>query len=184
LILGVLLLDAVLDPDPPHDRHCGTCTRCLNACPTRALRAPGLLDAARCIATWNLEQKGDVSEDQWPAVHGWAAGCDICQEVCPFNAPARTPPGDEETVPPLPWQSMSLSDAIGMDRATFERAFRSSALRRTGWKGVRLGAITAAGSERLHGAREALHACLEDPDAHIRARAAWALQRLAQSTGP
>ncbi|MCW8133820.1 MAG: tRNA epoxyqueuosine(34) reductase QueG, partial [Planctomycetota bacterium] len=164
MLLGELLLDADLEPDPPQTHHCGTCTRCLDACPTQALPAPGVLDANRCIVTWNLEQKGLVPEDRWAEFHGWAGGCDICQAVCPFNAPERAPAPDEELARPLPWQALTLAQAIGMDEAEFDRCFQASALRRTGWKGIRLGAITAAGNVKAASARAALEACLNDRD--------------------
>lgn len=177
-LMGVILLDAALRADRPHTFHCGTCTKCIEACPTQALRAPGILDASRCITTWNLEQKSEVPTSHWTDFSGWAAGCDICQEVCPFNAPKRTPDADPEMGRPLPWQDLSLSDAMTISKESFDLAFKSSPLRRTGWKGMRLGAITAAGSERAPGTRAALKTCLEDPDEAIRERAAWALNQI------
>jgi len=173
MVLGELLLDVAVVPDASATDHCGSCRRCLDACPTGALPQPGVLDANRCIVTWNLEQKGLVPEAQWAEQHGWAAGCDICQTVCPFNA--RTHAADVELLQPLPWQSMTLAEAIEMDEATFDRAFAASALRRTGWKGLRLGAITAAGNVGTKACRASLEKCLQDQDADIRERAAWAL---------
>jgi epoxyqueuosine reductase len=179
MLLGELVLDAAVEPDPPQTDHCGTCTRCLDACPTGALPAPGVLDANRCIVTWNLELKGAVPEAQWAEHHGWAAGCDICQTACPFNAPERSAAGpDEELARPAPWQALTLADAISMDEAAFDQAFQASALRRTGWKGIRLGAITAAGNTRAASCRKVLADCVNDSDVDIRARAAWALAQM------
>lgn len=178
MLLGELILDTAIASDPPETDHCGSCTRCLDVCPTGALPAPGVLDANRCIVTWNLEQKGAVPESQWAEHHGWAAGCDICQAVCPYNAPARATEADEELNRPLPWQTLTLAEAIGMDAAEFDRAFQASALRRTGWKGIRLGAITAAGNVKAENCRAALEKCLADADADIAARARWALRQL------
>ena len=92
-VLGEIILDAELDPDAPLKDHCGTCRRCLEACPTGALAAPRVLDSRRCLATWNLELKNETPESLWAAQHGWAAGCDACQQVCPYNAPGRA--GDQ-----------------------------------------------------------------------------------------
>ncbi|MCZ7645002.1 MAG: tRNA epoxyqueuosine(34) reductase QueG [Planctomycetota bacterium] len=178
VLLGEILLDRALNPDAPAPDHCGTCTRCLEACPTQAFAGPGQLDARRCIVTWNLELAGAVPEAQWAEHHGWAAGCDVCQTVCPFNAPERSDHApDTELAAPLPWQTLTLAEAIELDRTSYDRAFQASALRRTGWKGLRLGAITAAGNLRSASARAALARCLADPDADIRARAAWALRQ-------
>lgn len=185
LVLGEILLDHALPPDAPATDRCGTCTRCLEACPTQAFTAPGQLDARRCIVTWNLEQKGLVPEAQWTEHHGWAAGCDVCQTVCPYNAPTRGPQPDPELAASRPWHGLSLAEAIGLSKADFDRLFEASALRRTGWKGLRLGALTAAGEVRQEALRPALEACLSDADADIRARAAWALSRLeAAKPGP
>lgn len=177
-LLAEILLDAPLEPDAPALPHCGTCTRCMQACPTQALIAPGVLDARRCLVTWNLELKGETPPDLWAQQGAWAAGCDICQTVCPYNAPRRIAPPDPELAAPLPWQSMSLAQCIVMTEAQFDRAFEASALRRTGVKGLRLGAITAAGNVKSGECRAALTECLRDPDADIRARAVWALQQL------
>lgn len=178
----MLLAELLLDVDAPaaaaHADHCGTCTRCLEACPTNAFAAPGVLDASRCIVTWNLEQKGDVPEARWAEHHGWAAGCDLCQSVCPYNTPDRLPAPDAELAAPLPWETLTLAEAITLSREAYDKTFRGSALRRTGWKGLRLGAITAAGNTRAESTRASLLACLDDADQAVRVRAAWALKEL------
>ncbi len=180
LLLGELFLDISVEEDHPHLNHCGTCTRCLEACPTQAFSAPGVLDARRCITTWNLEQKGMVEQSRWAEHYGWAAGCDICQMVCPYNASRRVAEPDIELMAPLPWQAMTLGEAITMTKETFEQAFRGSTLKRTGWKGLRLGAITASGNVRAESARGALESCLRDEDSDIRARAGWALGEMGE----
>lgn len=177
-LLAEILLDAALEPDAPALNHCGTCTRCIDACPTQAITAPNVLDARRCLVTWNLELKGETPKEMWPQQGEWAAGCDICQSVCPYNAPRRIAPGDAELAAPLPWQSMTLAQCIVMSEAEFDRAFAASALRRTGVKGLRLGAITAAGNVKSAECREALNECLRDADVDIRVRAEWALGRI------
>ena len=177
-LLAEILLDTALEPDAPALNHCGTCTRCIDACPTQAITAPNVLDARRCLVTWNLELKGETPKELWSQQGEWAAGCDICQSVCPYNAPRRIAPGDAELSAPLPWQSMTLAQCMVMSEAEFDRAFTASALRRTGVKGLRLGAITASGNVKAAECRDALYECLRDADVDIRARAEWALQQI------
>lgn len=170
-LLAEILLDAALAPDEPEKPHCGACTRCLQACPTGALVAPGVLDARRCLGTWNIERDGRTPQELWNAQGRWAAGCDLCQQVCPFNAPKRRAAPDAELAAPLPWHALSLRDCILLAEERFKQLFAGSPLRRTGWKGLRLGAIAAAGNLRLESCRAALEECTRDPDPEIRARA-------------
>ncbi len=87
--LGALLVNAELDYDVPHQaNHCGTCTRCLEACPTQAFAGPYELDARRCISYWTIEHRGDLPEEAKSELDGWVFGCDICQDVCPWNRKA------------------------------------------------------------------------------------------------
>jgi epoxyqueuosine reductase len=174
-LLAEIIMDTQPEADAPQSDHCGTCRRCLDACPTQAFPAPGVLDANRCIVTWNLELRGNTPPETWPQQGEWAAGCDICQTVCPYNAPARVPAADAELSAPLPWQNMTLAECILLTPERFNTAFPRSALRRTTLKGLRLGAITVAGNVNAVTCRDALQACLKDDDADIRARAEWAL---------
>ena len=177
-LLAEIVTDAVLEPDPPATHHCGTCRRCLDACPTQAFTAPGILDAQRCLVTWNIERRGDTPKELWHLQGAWAAGCDICQTVCPFNSPQRTAPADPELSAPQPWHTLTLAECILMSPEVFDRAFPASALRRTGLNGLRLGAITAAGNVRAEACRVALNACCSDSDIRVRDRARWALSQL------
>lgn len=88
-LLCELVTDVELPPDSPREGTCGSCTRCLDACPTGALPEPGVLDAGRCISCWNIEVRGPLPEEA--RLHGWAFGCDVCQEVCPYNHLGRHP---------------------------------------------------------------------------------------------
>ena len=180
LMLAEIVMDSEPEADPPAAPHCGTCRRCLDACPTRAFVAPGVLDASRCIVTWNIEQRNLAPETTWAEQGEWVAGCDICQAVCPFNAPRRSALPDADFAAPLPWQTMTLAECIAMDAATFDRAFPTSALRRTGLKGMRLGAITVAANIKAEACREAIEQCRHDPDPDVRARAEWALVKFTE----
>lgn len=85
VLLGEILTTAVLDYDEPATGTCGTCTRCLDACPTKAITAPGKLDARRCISYLTIENKGEIAEEFRSSIGEWIFGCDICQNVCPYN---------------------------------------------------------------------------------------------------
>lgn len=177
-LLAEIIMDTLPDADAPASDHCGTCRRCLDACPTQAFAAPGVLDANRCIVTWNLELRGSSPPETWAQQGEWAAGCDICQTVCPYNSPSRLPAPDAELSAPLPWQQMTLAECILLTPERFDQAFPRSALRRTTLKGLRLGAITVAGNLKSLACREALQTALNDADAEIRNRAGWALELL------
>ena len=179
MLLAELILDVAVEPDAPSVPHCGTCRRCLDACPTGALPSPGVLDASRCLVTFNIESSGRTPREFWEAQQNWAAGCDICQEVCPFNSPRRIAPADPELATPLPWQSLTLRDCIGMTLEQFDAAFQASTLRRLGLKGLRLGAMTAAGNVGADDCTPALKNAVTETDPEIVERAKWALDRIA-----
>jgi epoxyqueuosine reductase len=129
VFLGELLTNLDLAPDPPHGSHCGTCTRCLDACPTAAIVAPFVVDANRCIAYHTIENRSP----ELPAdldLQGWVAGCDICQDVCPWNqrfAQATDVPDFQ----PYPWNvAPLLSELADLSPEDYERRFPASALRR------------------------------------------------------
>jgi epoxyqueuosine reductase len=178
--LGALLVDLELTADPPHEvDHCGTCTRCLDACPTQAFPEPYQLDARRCISYWTIEHKGAIADEFAENLHGWAFGCDICQDVCPWNRKAAAGSldalrGRDE------WANPDLIDWLARDRASWTAILKGTALKRSKRAGLLRNAALILGTRQVVDATEALAARLADAteDPTVRAAAAWALGRL------
>ena len=173
--IGTVLTTAALVADGPAADHCGTCTACLDACPTRAFVGPWVLDARRCLAYLTIEHRGDVADEWKPEMREWLFGCDVCQEVCPWNrkAPSAREPALAPSAP-LP----SLEALLEMDEATFRARFRGSAMSRARRAGLARNAALMLGNRGDRAAAPALRRALDDPDAGVRSAAAWALARL------
>ena len=137
LLLSAVLTDAVLDYDAPHEAaHCGTCTACLDACPTDAFVAPHVLDARRCIAYLTIEAKGPIPEDLRAGCGDWLFGCDVCQEVCPWNRKATR--SDDPAFAPRPDLAPANAAAIAaMTDDELHAAFDGTPLDRPGPDGLR-----------------------------------------------
>jgi epoxyqueuosine reductase len=182
LLLAELLISLDLPPDPPFaaDR-CGACRRCLEACPTHCIRPDRTLDATRCIAYLTIENRGDIPEALRPAIGLWAFGCDICQEVCPWNAQPALPAVRSalDARPHFPLRDMGVE--LLADEGTFAERFHRSALRRTRRSGWRRNLIIALGNTRRAEAVRALSRILTEPDPRLRRHAAWALAQVAGS---
>ena len=125
--IGIVLTTAELTPDATVPDRCGTCTACLDACPTGAFAAPYTLDARRCISYLTIEHRGDIDESLHAGIGGWLFGCDVCQEVCPWNrhAPPSSEPALAAGAPPD-----SPETLVGMTEEAFRERFRGSALKR------------------------------------------------------
>jgi epoxyqueuosine reductase len=136
VLLGEIVCSLPLDPDPPALDQCGTCTLCLEACPTRALVAPGELDSTRCISYLTIEHRGDIPEALRADIGSHVYGCDVCQEVCPWNASA--PVSDDPAWLPRPaWDLPSLVELDRMTDEALTAALRGSAMRRAKPSGLR-----------------------------------------------
>jgi epoxyqueuosine reductase len=173
--IGTVLTTAVLIPDGPAAAHCGTCTACLDACPTQAFVGPWVLDARRCLAYLTIEHRGDVADEWKPLMGDWLFGCDVCQEVCPWNR--KAPPAREPALAPsqpLP----SLPTLLTLDETAFRARFRGSAMSRAKRAGLARNAALMLGHRGDHAAAPALRRALDDPDEGVRRAAAWALARL------
>lgn len=131
VFLGEVLTNLVLTPDRPHTAHCGTCTRCLEACPTDAFPQPYTVDANRCLAYHTIENRADTLPPEIASqLHGWVAGCDICQDVCPWNQRFAQPTTEADFYP-RPWNvAATLEELATLTDAEYERRFTGSALRR------------------------------------------------------
>ncbi len=178
--LGVLLTDAPLDPNPASDAlpGCGRCTRCLSACPTDAFPAPHMLDARRCISYWTIEHKGAIDPALRAQFGNWVYGCDVCQDVCPWNRFAP-PIGDSAFVPiDADRAAPPLWTLLEMDDDGFQARFGSSALARIGRERLVRNACVAAGNSGDRALIPALRPLLGEASALLRDHAAWALDQL------
>jgi epoxyqueuosine reductase len=171
--LGIVLTTAELEPDPLLPDRCGTCTRCLDACPTGAFAAPYVLDARRCISYLTVEHRGAIPGELREGMGGLAFGCDVCQDVCPWN---RRAPVTRETafrardVPTL------AELAVLSNEAYWER-LRGSPLKRARRPGLGRNAAVALGNAKDPDVVSTLATALADPAPEVRAHAAWALGR-------
>ncbi|UBF26884.1 tRNA epoxyqueuosine(34) reductase QueG [Kovacikia minuta CCNUW1] len=131
VFLGEILTNLELVPDRPHTAHCGTCTRCIDACPTQAIPQPSVVDANRCIAYHTIENRAEhLPAAIVPHLQGWVAGCDICQDVCPWNQ-RFAQPTDVEDFQPYPWNLVPrLTELASLSDEEHNQRFTGSALRR------------------------------------------------------
>ena len=197
LFLGVIITTLDLAPtltagDPPPSDLCGTCTRCLDACPTQAFPEPYVLDARRCISYLTIELRDSIPEELRPEIGNHVIGCDICQDVCPWNrkAPVTAAPefrprkfSESDTslvAPELEWLA-------SLAQEHFSAFFRGSAVKRAKWRGLVRNACVALGNSGLtpgHDSRaraiKALDQLAASDDSLIAEHARWALNRLSQ----
>jgi epoxyqueuosine reductase len=175
LFLGVLLLDADVEPDRPATDHCGSCTRCIDACPTAAIVAPTVVDSRRCISYLTIEHRGPIARELRSRMEDWIFGCDICQDVCPWNKKFARPSADRSYAPRAGNLAPRLSELARLDREEFAERFRGSNVRRAGWVGFLRNVMIALGNAPVAGARAALRSGLFHPEPLVRTHAAWGL---------
>ncbi len=185
LFLGVILTSlesstevaADLTPDLPAPDRCGTCTRCIAACPTQAIVAPGELDARLCISYLTIEKRGEIANDLRAGMGRHVFGCDICQDVCPWNRKAPVTTAEEFQAregfvnPPLDW----LAE---MQPEEFRAVFRGSPVRRAKLSGLRRNAVIAIGNSGDRKFVATLKKLAEDADSIVAEHANWALDHL------
>jgi len=176
-LLTALLTDLDLPADTPLEvDHCGTCTACLDACPTGAFVEPRVLDAGRCISTLTIEDRGPIAADLRAGIGDRIFGCDICQEVCPWN---RHAPGSAEPAfqPRHGESTLSLVALLGLDEPAFRARFAGSPILRAKRRGLLRSAAVAVGNHPDPAAWPALLAALGDDEPVVRGAAAWAVGR-------
>jgi epoxyqueuosine reductase len=146
LFLGELLLNVELEYDPPFAEDlCGRCTACLEACPTQALE-PYRIDAGKCISYLTIEHRGELPPAYREQLHGWIFGCDVCQEVCPWNRKFEQPTAEEAFQPKPEIREWSLADWQALEGNQFRQLFRDSAVRRTKYHGLMRNIAAVSGS--------------------------------------
>ena len=177
LFLGVILTSLELAPDMPAPDRCGTCTRCIEACPTDALLGPHQLDSNRCISYLTIEKRGSIPEDLRAGMGPHVFGCDICQDVCPWNrkAPVSTAP-EFEARPDL--VNPALAWIAEMSGEEFRAIFRGSPIRRTKRSGLRRNAAIAMGNSGNREFLPLLDQLAADEDESVSQSARWAKTRL------
>ncbi|HSJ63424.1 MAG TPA: tRNA epoxyqueuosine(34) reductase QueG [Gemmatimonadaceae bacterium] len=182
--LGALFTDLALTPDEPFEtEHCGTCRRCLDACPTGALVAPGEMDARRCISYLTIEHRGPIAEELREKIGGLVYGCDICQDVCPWNekfSQAVTERAYEARSHLAAKDPRSIArDLLHMDDAAYRARFRGSAMTRAKLSGLKRNAVVVLGNVGTVDDFDVLTRALDDPEPLVSEHAAWALACIA-----
>lgn len=181
--IGSLLVDLELVPDAPFEAdRCGSCTRCLDACPTNAFVGPRVLDATKCISYLTIETKGEIHPDLRERVGDLVYGCDICQSVCPWNVKFAAESGEPAFAPReaiAQKSALELSrDLISMDEDQFRLRFRNSPMKRAKRRGLARNAAVVLGNIGSPGDTDLLTRAIEDPEPLVRDHAAWALERI------
>jgi epoxyqueuosine reductase len=180
LFLGVILTSLELQPDAAREqgRHCGSCTRCLDACPTSAFLGPHRIDARRCISYLTIEHDGPIPHELRPALGNRIYGCDDCLAVCPWNRFADAAAANRAFLPRAELAAPRLADLLALDDDAFRQMFAGSPIKRIGWKRMTRNCLIAAGNsgDASLVPPVAAHAGSDDPV--IAEAARWALAQL------
>ncbi len=173
--LAEILLGIELEPDEPFTTdHCGTCTRCLDACPTNCILPDRTLDARRCISYLTIELKDDIPEDLRPLMKDWVFGCDVCQQVCPWNRFSQPADPAFEASIPLP----VLASDLLLTPQEFNQRFKHSPLQRPRRRGYLRNVAVALGNRGHQEDIPTLEKALEDPEDMVKGHAKWAIARI------
>jgi len=176
VVLGTLVTDVELEPTPPLHLDCGDCRLCIDACPTGALDEPGALDATRCLSYWT-QAPAPPPADYREHLGAQVYGCDICQDVCPWNRGVEKRRGGEE-LPVGATPHVSLVEWLRSDPEALRSRFARLYVPRNDGRRLRLNALVAAGNVGGDAERDAVADLLDDPDEATREVAAWALERI------
>ncbi|HJU90810.1 MAG TPA: tRNA epoxyqueuosine(34) reductase QueG [Gemmatimonadaceae bacterium] len=177
--LGALLVDLELAADEPFEvDRCGTCTRCLEACPTQALVDDRVLDATKCISYLTIEHRGAIPHELRESLGGLVYGCDICQDVCPWNVRFSRELTESRLAPRVENIAPDPRELLALDDEGFRRRFKGSPIKRAKRRGLARNAAVALGNRRDPHDVSALTAALDDAEPIVRQHAAWALGRI------
>lgn len=180
LFLGAILTTAELPPDAPESDHCGSCTRCLDACPTRAFPAPYQLDARRCLAYLSIEYRGHISEEFRAPMGNRIFGCDDCLAVCPWNKFAEVS-REAKYAATAATAAPSIAEILALDDAAFRKRFAGTPVKRTGRDRIVRNALIAAANSGDARHVPAAKELLQDASPLVRAMAVWAISILAET---
>jgi epoxyqueuosine reductase len=179
VLLGEVLACAELDPDAgPHEDFCGTCTACLTACPTQAIEAPGVVDSNACISYWTIEHRGPIPETRRHGMGDWIFGCDVCQEVCPWNERFAVPAANDPFGVRDDLSGIDPVEMLALDENAFRARYSGTSLMRARWDGMRRNACIVLGNRGDPAALPALRRASTDADPLVREHALWAIARI------
>ena len=182
VLLGQVITDLELDPDPPLQKTCGSCVRCIDDCPTGAIVAPFVVDNARCISYQTIENRGVIPLEMRPLIGDWVFGCDICQDVCPVNRKAEKPLQPIQKAEAIgPSGKLDLAELLGLSEEEVRARFQGTSIMRAKRVGLRKNACVALGNNRDESGVPALVSALKDAEPLVRGHAAWALGQIAIS---
>jgi epoxyqueuosine reductase len=176
-LLAEILIGIELDIDAPITTdHCGSCRRCIEACPTKCILEDRTLDAKRCISYLTIEHKGAIDEELRPLMGDWVFGCDVCQVVCPWNKRFADSHGDPELSGGN--SCPKLEEELRLSASEFNRKYKSSAIKRAKRRGYLRNLHIVSGNAKAEESLPALTDCLSDDEPLIRGHAAWALGQI------
>ena len=181
LFLGVIITSLELAPDLPAPDRCGNCTRCIDACPTQAFVGPHQLDANKCISYLTIEKRGSIPEDLRGQMGQHVFGCDICQDVCPWNRKAP-PTHSPEFQPREGLVNPALDWLAEISEEEFRVKFRGSPIKRAKWSGLRRNALIAIGNSGKGELSTVAERAAADPDPAVAEAARWAKNKLSSQT--
>ncbi len=178
LFLGVIYTTLELEPDEPAADHCGSCTRCIEACPTGAITGPNRIDARRCISYLTIEHAGPIPHEFREAIGNRIYGCDDCLAVCPWNRFASAAQANKAFAPRPELVAPTLTDLLALDDASFRELFSGSPIKRIGVARMTRNCLIAAGNSHNASLRPAVERHLASEDPVVADAAKWALERL------
>ncbi|QIK95149.1 tRNA epoxyqueuosine(34) reductase QueG [Sphingomonas sp. HDW15A] len=179
LFLGIIYTTLELQPDAPGSNHCGSCSRCIAACPTGAITAPGEIDARKCISYLTIELAGPIPHDYRGAIGNRIYGCDDCLAVCPWNRFAESAAANRAFLPRAELAAPKLADLLDLDDAAFREMFSGSPIKRIGRNRFVRNCLIAAGNSGSRNLLPAAEKLRDDPDPVVADAAYWAAERLA-----